>query len=59
MNEFFFGDWPNGAGALMVQFVLTVAGAAAGIRLTDDLRKAAGFVRARGGEATARRDRSP
>lgn len=47
MTEFFFAEWPNGAGALLVQFVLTIAGAAVGIRVTDDVRKARAFVRAR------------
>lgn len=38
MTEFFFGSWPTGAGPLIVQFVLVTAGAAAGIRVVDDVK---------------------
>lgn len=38
MAEFFFGSWPDGFGALLIQTVLILAGAMAGVRAIDDVR---------------------
>ena len=38
MAEFLFETWPAGAGPMMVQFVLVVAGAYAGVRVIDDVK---------------------
>jgi hypothetical protein len=36
--EFFFGSWPEGVGPNLIQFVLLIAGAIAGVRAIDDVR---------------------
>lgn len=38
MTEFFFGSWPEGVGPNLIQFVLLIAGAVAGVRAIDDVR---------------------
>lgn len=38
MREFLFETWPSGAGPMIVQFVLTIAGAYTGVRIIDDLK---------------------
>lgn len=38
MTEFFFGSWPDGFGALLVQTVLVLVGATAGVRAIDDVK---------------------
>ena len=38
MADFFFGSWPDGFGALVIQTVLVIAGATAGVRAIDDVR---------------------
>ena len=37
MGEFLFQTWPAGAGPMIVQFVLVVAGAYTGVRVIDDV----------------------
>ena len=38
MGEFLFQTWPAGAGPMIVQFVLVVAGAYTGVRVIDDVK---------------------
>jgi hypothetical protein len=38
MADFFFESWPNGAGPSIIQFVLVIAGAFAGVRAIDDVK---------------------
>ena len=38
MAEFLFETWPSGAGPMMVQFVLVIAGAYTGVRVIDDVK---------------------
>jgi hypothetical protein len=47
MVDFFFDGWPNGLGPAIVQIGVAVAGAAAGIRLFDDVARVVAVVRRR------------
>lgn len=38
MGEFLFETWPTGTGPAIVQFVLVIAGAYAGVRMIDDVK---------------------
>lgn len=47
MMELLFEGWPNGVGPTIVQIFLAMVGAAAGIRLVDDLKRVRASTRAR------------
>jgi hypothetical protein len=47
MVEFLFESWPNGPGPAIVQVLLILLGATAGIRILDDARRVLAALKAR------------
>ena len=38
MSDFFFANWPNGAGPNLLQIALVLLGSVTGVRAIDDVR---------------------